>query len=144
MSEQNFANHSRLVTGYHFVLFGLLALTLIGAGVNLFKAIRSDGSIYDASLILVLTVCVAIAAYYARLFALKAQDRAIRAEEQLRHFVLTGKLLDSRLSVRQIIGLRFAGDEEVAALAARAANEGLSEKAIKAAIRSWRADTYRV
>lgn len=144
MSRQNFANHSRLVTGYHFVLFGLLALTLIGAGVNLFRTARAGGSIYDASLILVLTVCVAIAAYYARLFALKAQDRAIRAEEQLRHLVLTGKLLDPRLSVRQIIGLRFASDDEVVALAARAADEGLGEKAIKAAIRTWRADTYRV
>ncbi|MGZ8919179.1 MAG: DUF6526 family protein, partial [Methylobacter sp.] len=30
---------------------------------------------------------------FARSFALKAQDRAIRAEENLRHYVLTGKLI---------------------------------------------------
>ena len=32
---------------------------------------------------------------FVRAFPLKAQDRAIRAEEQLRHYVLTGKLLDA-------------------------------------------------
>jgi hypothetical protein len=81
---------------------------------------------------------------FARVFALKAQDRAIRAEENLRHFVLTGKLLDPRLSVRQIIGLRFAPDEEFVALALRAAQENLSETDIKKAVKNWKADTYRV
>ena len=78
------------------------------------------------------------------MFPLKAQDRAIRAEENLRHYVLTGKLLDPKLTVRQIIGLRFASDREFVALAQKAAAESLSEDAIKKAIRNWRADTYRV
>jgi hypothetical protein len=46
----------------------------------------------------VLTVCLSLTALFARMFALKAQDRAIRAEENLRHFVITGKLLDPRLT----------------------------------------------
>ena len=50
--------------------------------------------------------------FFCRMFPLQAQDRAIRAEENLRHYVLAGKLLDSRLTIRQIIGLRFAIDEE--------------------------------
>ena len=78
------------------------------------------------------------------MFALKAQDRAIRAEENLRHFVLTGKLLDPKLTVRQIIGLRFASDGEFVALAQRAAAENLSEDDIKKAIKTWKPDTYRV
>jgi hypothetical protein len=82
--------------------------------------------------------------YLARVFALKAQDRAIRAEENLRHFVLTGRLLDSRLAVQQIIGLRFASDAEFPALAERAAAEGMAQKDIKAAVKTWRADFYRV
>jgi hypothetical protein len=45
-------------------------------------------------------------------FALRAQDRAIRAEENLRHFILTGKPFDSRLRMSQIIALRFAPDDE--------------------------------
>lgn len=144
MQQQSYANHSRLVAGYHFVLFGLLVATLIGAGVDLWNTVRAGGSAYDSSLILVLTVCVMLAAFYARTFALKAQDRAIRAEENLRHFVLTGKLLDPRIHTRQVIALRFAPDEELVALAGRAAAEGLSAKEIKQAIRSWRADHYRV
>jgi hypothetical protein len=81
---------------------------------------------------------------FCRMFALKAQDRAIRAEENLRHYVLTGKLLDPKLTVRQVIGLRFAPDAEFVALAQRAAAENLSEDDIKKAVKNWKADTYRV
>ena len=83
-------------------------------------------------------------AFFARVFALKAQDRAIRAEEQLRHYVLTGKLLDARLTMRQIVGLRFASNDEFVALAQRAADQSLTPDAIKQAVKQWRADTYRV
>ena len=81
---------------------------------------------------------------YLRTFALKAQDRAIRAEENLRHYVLTGELFDSRLNTRQVIGLRFASDDELPELAKKAAADGLSENAIKRSVKSWRADNYRV
>ena len=91
-----------------------------------------------------LTIAALIVMFLARIFALKAQDRAIRAEENLRHFALTGKLLDSRLTLRQIIGLRFASDGEFVSLAQKAADEKLSADAIKRAIRQWRPDTYRV
>ena len=79
-----------------------------------------------------------------RTYALKAQDRAIRAEENLRHFILTGKPFDARLTIQQIIGLRFASDEELPVLAQKAAEEGLSSKQIKQAIQHWRADYYRI
>ena len=80
----------------------------------------------------------------ARVFALKAQDRAIRAEENLRHFAATGKLLDARLGTKQIVALRFASDGEFVDLARRAAETGMSPDAIKKSIKQWRADTYRV
>jgi hypothetical protein len=82
--------------------------------------------------------------YYLRSFALKAQDRAIRAEENFRHYLLTGKPLDSRLTIRQIIGLRFASDEEFPELAKKAAESGMSEEEIKKSIKNWKPDTYRV
>jgi hypothetical protein len=72
------------------------------------------------------------------------QDRAIRAEEKLRYFVLTGKPLDSRLRMGQIIALRFASDEELPTLARRAAEESLTPAQIKQAIQHWRADLRRV
>jgi hypothetical protein len=143
-ASQTYATHRRFVPGYHFVLSALLLLTLIGSLVNLSRAVRSPASAYDASLIVVLVVCAMGLFWYCRIFPLKAQDRAIRAEENLRHFALTGQLLDPRLTIRQIIGLRFADDDELVELAKRAADEGLSEESIKKAIRSWRPDTYRV
>jgi hypothetical protein len=81
---------------------------------------------------------------FVRIFALKAQDRAIRAEENLRHFALTGKLLPATLRIGQIVALRFASDEEFVALAIKAAAENLSVKQIKESINNWKADTYRV
>lgn len=78
------------------------------------------------------------------MFALGAQDRAIRAEENLRHYILAGKLLDARLAPKQIVALRFAPDEEFVALARRAADENMAPDAIKRAVRNWRADIYRV
>ena len=144
MTEQNYKNHRQTVPMFHVVLFALLALTLIGSFVNLFQSLGDHQRLYSASLIVALTVAVLIVMFLARIFALKAQDRAIRAEENLRHFALTGKLLDSRLTLRQIIGLRFASDGEFVSLAQKAADEKLSEDAIKRAIRQWRPDTYRV
>jgi hypothetical protein len=144
MEAQNYKNHHQYVPGFHIVLFGILVLTLIGAIVNLVKCWGNHETLYSASLILVIDFCIIMVALYGRMFALKAQDRAIRAEENLRHFAMTGKLLDSRLSVRQIVGLRFAPDDEFVALAKQAAEQSLSEDAIKQAIKNWRADTYRV
>ena len=78
------------------------------------------------------------------MFPLRAQDRAIRAEESLRHFVLTGQLLDKRLTLSQIIGLRFASDAEFPALAQRAAAESMSLDEIKKAVKVWRPDHDRL
>ena len=144
MTTQNYANHRQYVPMYHVVLFLLQLAILIGSVVNLVKSLGDHQRIYSASLIVALSVALFILSFLARIFALKAQDRAIRAEENLRHFVLTGKLLDPRLSTRQVIGLRFASDGEFPALAKRAAEENLSEDAIKRAVQNWRADTYRV
>ena len=144
MQEQNYANHRRLVPAYHFVLLGILGLKLIGSLVNLYKSLGSHARLYSASLIVVLVVTSLMIAMFCRMFSLKAQDRAIRAEENLRHYVLTGKVLDTRLNVGQIVALRFAADQEFAALAARAAQESLAPDAIKRAVQDWRADTYRV
>lgn len=144
MKEQNYANHRQYVFMYHVVLFGLIVLTLIGSFVNLYKSIGDHQRLYSASLIVVMNICLLLLFFLARVFALKAQDRAIRAEENLRHFVLTGRPLDGRLTIRQAIGLRFAADEEFAELAKRAVTESLSEDAIKRSVKSWRADTHRV
>lgn len=144
MPEQNYANHRRYVPMYHVVTFGLIVLSLIGSIINLVKSLGQHAGLYSASLLVVVFIVLGLLFLFARVFALKAQDRAIRAEENLRHFVMTGKLLDSRLTIRQIIGLRFASDPEYLDLCKRAIAENLSEDAIKKAVKNWRADDYRV
>lgn len=77
-------------------------------------------------------------------YALLLQDRIIRNEENFRYYRLTGNTLDSMLSSKQVIALRFAGDEEYLELVERAKSENLSPGDIKKAIREWKADHHRV
>lgn len=144
MHQQNYSNHRRMIILFHVVLFFMIILLTIGSFVNLWKSFGDHSRLYSASLICVVSICLLLLFFFARIFALKAQDRAIRAEENLRHFVLTGKLLDSRLTIRQIIGLRFAPDDEFVALAKRAIEENLSEDDIKRTVKNWKGDYYRV
>jgi hypothetical protein len=143
VSEQSYAKHAKFVPLYHFVLATVILLTFIGSIVNLYHSLDDHSRLYSASLIVVLSFAMILLFLFCRVFALKAQDRAIRAEENLRHFAITGKLLDRRLTIRQIIGLRFASDAEFVELARRAAEEGLSEDAVKRAVKDWRADHDR-
>jgi hypothetical protein len=143
METQNYANHRQYVPMYHRLLRYLLVLTFIGSLVNMYLSFGDHQRIYSASLITVLTFCGLIQFWYSRAFATKVQDRAIRAEENLRHFAMTGKLLDPNLKMGQIVALRFASDEEYLALAKRAVQENLSRDDIKKAIKTWRADYHR-
>ena len=144
MAEQSYSNHRRFVAGFHFVLGVIVLLCVVGSAVQLYRAWSQGENRLVSLLLVLLAIAGAQLFWYCRTFALKAQDRAIRAEEKLRHYALTGELPDARLDTRQFIGLRFAADGEFAALARRAAEEGLSENAIKRAVTSWRADLYRV
>lgn len=143
MAEQTASNHSRYVPLYHFITPTALLAMMIGAGINCYEACKNDAGFYSASLIFMGSVIMVIIWWYSRAFAIKAQDRAIRAEENLRHFAMTGKLLDSRLRMSQIIALRFASDDEFVALANRAADEQMPAKDIKNAIKNWRPDHNR-
>lgn len=142
MKEQNFKNHARFVMLYHVVGYLLLLALLAGSVVNLVNS--SKENLYSASLILVTNILLGITLYFARSFALKANDRAIRAEENLRHFILNGSPLPAGLRLGQITALRFASDAELVALAAKAKAENLGNKAIKELIQNWRADYERV
>ena len=144
MEEQSYAKHAKFVPPYHFILGPIALLTLAGSIYNLIRALGRNSGRIDAALILALSLVALLLFFFCRTFPLKAQDRVIRAEENMRHFVMTGKLLDPRLSIQQIIGLRFASDAEFPALAQRAADESMSADAIKRAVKSWRVDLYRM
>ncbi|MBC7868162.1 MAG: hypothetical protein H7X88_11570 [Gloeobacteraceae cyanobacterium ES-bin-316] len=144
MQEQNFKNHSRLIFSFHFVLLPLLLVVIIGAVINFVKCLDTGEGLYSAALLAVISLLLPIIVFFARTFALKAQDRGIRAEENLRYFAITGKLLDSKLRLGQIIALRFASNSEFVDLAHRAVEENLSSKQIKQAIQHWKGDHHRV
>jgi len=142
MKSQNFENHKRFVIPYHFVTFFLILLFILGAIRNL--VVTSDENLYPAVLLVLLGIIVLFMFFFLRVFALKAQDRAIKVEVNLRFYVLTGKLLDSKLNMRQIVALRFASDEELVSLVKKAIEENLSENDIKKSIKVWQPDNYRV
>ncbi len=141
MGQQNFKNHSRYIPLWHIIVPLILLALLGGSIVNFIQA--DVHTHYSAALILLIVIILIIFYWYSRAFALRAQDRAIRAEENFRHFILTGKPLDKQLRMRQIIALRFASDEEMPALAKRAVDENLSQKQIKRAVQNWKADYHR-
>jgi hypothetical protein len=142
MDIQNYKNHSKMVPGFHYFTFLLVVLLLVGGIVNAVKS--GHENFYSATLLILVAVVFLFVTYYVRAFALKAQDRAIKAEENFRHYLLSGKPFDKNIKMRQIIALRFASDEEFVELTKRALDDSLSEKEIKESIKNWKADNYRV
>ncbi|MGG9972529.1 DUF6526 family protein [Ferruginibacter sp. SUN002] len=142
MQTQNFKNHTQWVPGFHFGVYGGIAILLGGAII--YHAHVTEENKYAAALLVFMPFVLIGLALYARSFALKAQDRAIRAEEKLRYYIMTGQPMDSRLRTSQIVALRFAGDEEFVELVKKAAAENLRSKEIKMLIQNWKADYHRV
>ena len=144
MENQTYKTHVRMDPLYHYVLSVLLLASLVVAIINLVRSINAEDNVMQSVLLLLMTVAIIIIAILVRLYPLKSQDRAIRAEENLRHYVLTGKLLNPSLSNSQIIALRFADEQEFPSLCERAVKENLKPNEIKQAIVNWKADNNRV
>lgn len=118
MEAQNLKNHSRILPLYHFVLYALVLIAIIGSAYKLWRSFSTHlGGLLVPALFLVLSLIALLLAWFVRSFSLKAQDRAIRAEENLRYFAITGNLLDSKLTIAQVIALRFASNNEFLELA---------------------------
>jgi hypothetical protein len=103
-------------------------------------------SIFSAWL-LIMSIAVFIPFAKLRTYPLKVQDRVIRLEERLRLQALAPAEWHAqiyRLSEDQMIGLRFAADDEVVELAKQALEGNLDRKQIKERIKSWRADDWRI
>ncbi|NOU92305.1 hypothetical protein GC093_03515 [Paenibacillus sp. LMG 31456] len=140
MEQQDFSNHRKMDPLYHYVLSFLTLLVLVGS----IWFLVATGKVFEGVLFLGIAVALLFLFLKVRGYALKAQDRAIRAEENLRHYILTGKPHDSRLTIDQIIALRFASDNEFAQLSRKAAENKMKPNDIKKAISSWRADHNRL
>ncbi|MGB6975165.1 MAG: DUF6526 family protein [Terracidiphilus sp.] len=139
---QNLKNHARFDPAFHFVLVFTLAGNLVYAIAHVVRhpAIGSGWFV-------VLSVVAFVALLRMRQYPLKVQDRVIRLEERLRLQSLAPadwRAQIYRLTEDQLIGLRFAGDDEVVELAKQALDHNLTRKQIKERIKNWRADNWRV
>lgn len=141
-APQSLKNHAKIDPIFHFFLFFVLVANLVVAIVAL---VHRPGLI--TAWFLVMSVVAFVALFKMRLYPLKVQDRVIRLEERLRLQALTpmewhGQIY--RLTEDQLIGLRFASDDEVVELAKQALEHNLNRKQIKERIKSWRADSWRI
>jgi hypothetical protein len=144
MEQQNYANHKRYDSKYHFIMIALVLIVLVCTIINLVQAFSKNVNPLSAIVLLLISIMFTLLLGIIRPYPLKAQDRAILAEEGLRYFILTGQRLDPNLTRSQIFALRFASDAELPALSERAVSEKLTNDAIKKAIVSWRADHFRI
>ena len=141
-APQTYANHRRFEPLQHFVLIPILLITWIAA---IWHAVKypSLHSIWMA----ILGFTILMVAIQVRVYALKVQDRLIRLEETLRMERILPQDLKGRipeLTVKQMVGLRFAADAELVHRVREALDENLNGEAIKKRIQTWRPDTFRV
>lgn len=129
---------------YHFITFFIVVLLFVSSLYYTYRAYAEGVSLRPPLFLFLISFVLLIMFFTSRMFGTRAQDRAIRAEENFRHYVLTGKMLDNRLGIYQVTALRFASDEEFPALAKKAAEDDMKPEDIKKAIKSWRSDHHRV
>ncbi|MFD2117457.1 DUF6526 family protein [Paenibacillus yanchengensis] len=145
MSQQQDAkNHTRYHPLQHFFWLPLSAITILTSLVALITALVKGSSALIYGLVLAAAFIGLISGFLARRNALIVQDRVIRMEEQFRYYRLAGKMPSEKITVKQWIALRFASNEEFVALADQAAQKNMAGSDIKASIKQWRADEYRV
>jgi len=142
---QTYKNHTRWDPLWHFFLMPVLMLNVIFAAAEVVHHWGFHTPLFLWWLVLAIVLFLAVGK--ARSHSLKAQDRIIRLEERLRLAALLSAEDNARskaLTESQLIGLRFASDAELPALAKRALDEKLTQKQIKEAINSWKPDYFRV
>jgi Family of unknown function (DUF6526) len=143
MAEQNFNNHARLVPTFHFFVLPVLVLNFVQ---SIYRLVH-NGFRWNEIVGTLTALALVFLAFHARLFALRVQDRVIRLEERQRMSRLLPTDLQPRIdefTTRQLVGLRFASDEELPELARKVLNDKVTDlKAIKQSVKQWRADYLR-
>ena len=140
--KQNLQNHVRYEPLYHFVLVGLVTVLLVHAVTQL-----KTGATMDKFFTLGIVVALLLLVWFARAFALKAQDRVIRLEMRLRLQALAPALAArfSEFPMSMLTALRFAGDGELPQLAQQVLDGTITSSGeVKKRITDWQADHQRV
>ena len=126
---------------FHFFLGPASFILVIAAVTHFIRDLE-----WSSAFQLLAAVWAVVATFKIRLYALKVQDRVIRLEERLRMCELFSEPLKSRIgefTEGQFSALRCASDAELPALAEKTL-QGLKQKQIKSAIKTWRPDYFRV
>ncbi len=139
---QTYVSHARYFPPIHFFAFPVLAINAVWALVEFFRA---PGMASGRAALVAIALAVLVLA--ARIMVLRVQDRVIRLEETLRLERLLGheRRFDiEKITLRQLIGIRFASDAEVPHLVDRIlAGELKTADEVKEAVQHWRADFLR-
>jgi hypothetical protein len=138
---QNLANHAKLDVAFHMIVLPILVANLI---IVIIWVVHRPS--FHNVWLAVVSFAAILLAFKARQFPIKVQDRIIRLEERLRLQALAPQDWHAqiyKLSVDQLIGLRFAGDNEVVELARQALEHNWNRKQIKERIQNWRSDDWR-
>ena len=142
-ATQSYANHRVLPIPY--ILCGVALLANAG---YLLKTFSYDAPSCATGLAAASGLALVVVWFKARRNAQIMQDRIIRLEMQLRIRALlpTERHVEiAKLSLRQLVALRFASDAELPGLITRVlAGELTTPDAIKQQVRDWRADELRV
>jgi hypothetical protein len=142
MAEQSFKSHRRYIPIYHFVALPILILNVVAQVLYFLKY----HTLYKLFMIVVALALAAIP-FLLRTMIARVQDRVIRLEERLRLSNLLPAEMHARindLTPSQLVGLRFAPDDEVVALAQRCMSGELTTgEQIKKEIKNWRPDNLR-
>jgi Family of unknown function (DUF6526) len=141
--QQTFQHHTKWVAGYHGFVLPALTLNFVW---SIWRWVHL-GFTVDGLVSLLTAAALVLLMFYARIFALTVQDRVIRLEERLRLEKLLPEALKPRIgefTTGQLIGLRFASDSELPALAQKVLSDNVGDrKSIKQMVQNWRSDHQR-
>ena len=140
---QSYKKHAKNVPLFHFVLLPILIVNLVASA---YRVWQNPGM--TSLWTLVMAFAFVVTALFARVFALKAQDRLIRLEERMRMRQLLPPDIQGRIddfTPDQLVAIRFASDAELPALSATVLNGNIQKRdEVKKLIKNWRADHCRV
>ena len=144
---QNFENHAVFPrTLFYAVLPIFIGVILSIIGLFYVKSVAGLCLIGSGAVLTGLATIFGLGV--ARGYATGLQDRIIRIEMRQRlKDILPQDMHDDipRLTIKQLVGLRFASDEELPELTRWTLDESIVDvKAIKRKVKNWRADSDRI
>jgi hypothetical protein len=145
--KQHYSNHRYYNPLYYYLLVPAGTLFLALSTAYFVTAGFMQQQWMQAAYYLLAGIIVLAAIVLLQRNAITTQKRIILQEMRLRYFVITGKpfnTLEHKLTIAQIMALRFASDAELVPLLEITLMEELSPSQIKKKIKHWKGDYLQV